>query len=219
MPPLNRLCSIADDAFRAPILCKFGQIHFSTGQHKIYRANIKLWCERFYISLWSCLCRFRTALRFLYFSGDSFFFFFTTTTILWVCVCVRVWADRRDAGVREAGEMTWGECSPPHTEHVHLMNNYHSLLLAVSLAPSLSLSCFCQHSCFFTPNSIFNSLAFPRCPSVISVELSFCQPSISLSIRRSLPDHGQMLACQFLCFLPYFSPPQTAVFFWLVLGH
>lgn len=51
-----------------------------------------------------------------------------------------VWADRRDAGVREAEEMTWGECSPPHTERVHLMNNYHSLLRAVSLAPSLSLS-------------------------------------------------------------------------------
>lgn len=124
-----------------------------------------------------------------------------------VSVCWQVWRWHVE-GCRN----DWGQCLPPHTEHVHLMNNYHSLLLAVSLALSLSLSHLCYLPVSLPPPLSPTPLAFPRCPSAIGLELSFCQPSISLSIHRSLPDHGQTLACQFLSVFsssPALSPTRT----------
>ena len=84
-----------------------------------------------------------------------------------VCVCVCVCVLTGMTLTCKAEERNdWVECSRPHTEHVHLMNNYHSLLLPVSLSlsllPLLTL-------CFLTSSFHYNSIAFPRCPSTIGI--------------------------------------------------
>lgn len=116
-----------------------------------------------------------------------------------VCVCWKAWRWHAGGWRNEQGWMFTSTYWAYDEQLSFITADCQPLTLSLFLLPLLTLR-------FFTLTPISNSLTFPRCPSAIGMKLSFCQTSISLSIHRSLPDHGQMLACQFLCFLPHWIP-------------
>ena len=98
--------------------------------------------------------------------------------------CTNMFSVKRHDTDRWTTDTSTSVSFPLNAANFYLQNNYYSLKPAVRFLDSPS------------PSSSFPSFPFPDVLQR-SQHLSFCQPSVSLSIHRSLPEH-RMLACQFL---------------------